>query len=274
MFVHGLVCDGRNKHGNRPPRTIGSSASRLMKLVDGGHYGVKLAPREQTIVRLWIESGAPYPGTYAALGSGMAAVQFPEAAIRRRCAACHTATKPTYRNPKKGAFYFQFGPREPPQPLLTDINDIILIRHLAYFQLGESPLYQALCNLDRPEKSLLLQAPLARAAGGRQRCSEPIFQDTSDPDYQEILAAIQDAATRLAKHRRFDMPGFRPNRFYIREMQRFGVLPKSLPDNAPVDVYAADRAYWETFQHKGGAADVWESEANRTAEPDPLLPVQ
>ena len=90
----------------------------------------------------------------------MYTVPFPEAALRRRCASCHTATKPTYRNPKKGAFYFQFGRREPPQPLLFDLDDIILIRHLAYFQLGESPLYQSMCNLDRPEKSLLLRAPL------------------------------------------------------------------------------------------------------------------
>jgi len=250
MFVHGLVSDGRNMHGNRPPRSVGSSASRLMTLIDGSHYGAKLAPREKTTVRLWIESGATYPGTYAALGSGTSTVRFPEATMRRRCASCHTATKPTYRNPKKGAFYFQFGRREPPQPLLTDPDDIILIRHLAYFQLGESPLYQSLCNLDRPEKSLLLRAPLAGRSGGLQLCGSPVFEDTSDPEYREILAAIQDAATRLAVHKRFDMPRFRPNRFYIREMQHFGVLPKELPDDAPVDVYAVDRAYWETFHHE------------------------
>ena len=251
MFVHGLVSDGRNKYGNTTPRAIGSSASRLMTLIDGSHYGAQLSKREQTIVRLWIESGATYPGTYGALGSGMYPVKYPAATIRRRCASCHTATEPTYRNPKKGAFYYQFGRRGPPQPLLDDVDDVILIRHLAYFQLGESPLYQAMCNLDRPEKSLLLQAPLARKAGGLQLCREPVFQDRQDGDYQEILAAIVEASTELAEKKRFDMPGFRPNRFYIREMQRFGALEKDLRPDAPVDVYAADQAYWASFIHVG-----------------------
>jgi hypothetical protein len=39
------------------------------------------------------------------------------------------------------------------------------------------------------------------------------------------------------------MPGFRPNPHYIREMQRFGILP------APLDPYAIDRAYWDSFTY-------------------------
>jgi len=247
MFSNALVVDGRNSYGNRPPRAIGSSTSRLMTLIDGSHHNTKLSDHEQTIVRLWIESGAVYPGTYAALGTGIHTVKFPEETVRRRCASCHTATDPPYRNPKKGAFYFQFGKRQPPQPLLTDPFDIILIRHLAYFRLGEAPLHQAMCNLDRPEKSILLRAPLARGAGGLGLCGKPVFADATDPDYREILRAIQGASQRLARHKRFDMPGFRPNRFYIREMQHFGVLPMDLPDDAPVDAYAVDREYWDTF---------------------------
>jgi len=248
MFSHSLVVDGRNSDGNRPPRTIGSSASRLMTLIDGSHYEARLSDRERLLVRLWIESGAAYPGTYGALGSGMYPVQYPEATMRRRCGPCHQATKPSYRNVKKGAFYFQFGTREPPQPLLTDLYDIILIRHLAYFRLGEAPLYQALCNLDRPAKSLLLRAPLSREAGGLELCGRAVFGDRADPDYQEMAAAIEDASKRLAEQKRFDMPGFRPNRFYIRELQYFGVLPRDLPDAVPVDSYRADRAYWATFE--------------------------
>ena len=244
LFSRALVVDGRNSAGDRPPRAIGSSASRLMTLIDGSHYEARLSDRERRIVRLWIESGAVYPGTYGALGSGVYTVDFPEATIQRRCASCHRATEPPYRNAKPGAVNFQFGKRQPPQPLLTDPYDIILIRHLAYFQLGEAPLHQALCNLDHPVKSLLLRAPLGNQVGGLQLCGKPVFEDASDPDYQEILAKIQDAAARLAKHKRFDMPGFRPNRFYIREMQHFGILPRELPDDTPVDTYVVERAYW------------------------------
>ncbi len=249
LFSHGLVSDGRNGTGNRAPRSIGSSASRLMTLIDETHYDARLSEREREIVRLWIESGAVYPGTYGALGSGIHTVTFPEATIRRRCGSCHETSKPPYRNVKKGAVNFRFGKRKPAQPLLSDPYDIILIRHLAYFQLGEAPLHQALCNLDHPEKSLLLRAPLAKTAGGLALCGKTVFADTADPDYQEVFAAIRDASQRLAHHKRFDMPGFRPNRFYIREMQRYGILPKDLPSDIPVDTYAVERAYWETFSH-------------------------
>jgi hypothetical protein len=250
MFTHGLVSDARNKYGNQPPRALGSSASKLMTLIDGSHYGAELNERQRKTVRLWIESGATYPGTYAALGSGMQLVKYPAETIRRRCASCHEAKTPTYRNPKKGAFYYQFGRREPPQPLLDDLEDIILIRHLAYFQLGESALYQAYCNLDHPEKSLLVRAPLSKHAGGLELCGQGVFVDAQDPDYREILVAIRDASKRLVREKRFDMPGFRPNRFYIREMQNFGVLPKDVPAKAPIDVYATDREYWSTFEYE------------------------
>ena len=200
-------------------------------------------------MRLWIESAAVYPGTYGTLGSGIYPVKFPEATMRRHCGVCHQTDQPPYRNPKAGAIYFQFGKRGPPQPLLTDPYDIILIRHLAYLQLGEAPLHQELCNLDRPERSLLLCAPLGRAAGGLQLCGQPIFGDRADPDYREMLAAIQDASQRLLQHKRFDMPGFRPNRFYIREMQHFHILPATLPDDVIVDSYTTDRAYWKTLEY-------------------------
>ncbi len=247
MFSHGLVVDGRNSQGDRPPRTIGSSASRLMTYLDGSHHDAELTEHEQTTVRLWIESGAVYPGTYGALGTGVYTVKFPEATIERRCGSCHQSTEPPYRNPKKGAINYQFGNRGPVQPLLSDPYDIILIRHLAYFQLGEAPLHQALCNLDRPNKSLLLRAPLGKQAGGFELCGKAVFEDTSDPDYREILAAIGDASGRLAKGKRFDMPGFRPNRFYLREMQHFGVLPKQLSDATSLNTYTIDRAYWDSI---------------------------
>ena len=245
MFTEALVSDGRNSLGNRAPRTIGSSASRLMAFLDGSHHDVKLTEGERTIVRLWIETGATYPGTYAALGCGMYAVGFPHDVVRRRCAECHTATKPSYRNVKKGAFYYQFGHRQPPQPLLTSVQDIILIRHLAYFQAGESRLYQAYCNLSRPEKSLFLRAPLAKQAGGLELCGRAIFSSTDDADYAAIRSAIEAASQQLAEKKRFCMKGFVPNPFYVQEMQNFGILPEPLPPDYEINCYATDHAYWE-----------------------------
>ncbi|GAH34094.1 unnamed protein product, partial [marine sediment metagenome] len=67
LTTRGLVAHGRDADGNRPPRSIGSSASRLMKLVEPSHYKVTLSPAERRLVRLWIETGAAYPGTCAAM---------------------------------------------------------------------------------------------------------------------------------------------------------------------------------------------------------------
>jgi hypothetical protein len=33
-------------------------------------------------------------------------------------------------------------------------------------------------------------------------------------------------------------------------MKRYGILPAHLPDDAPIDVYAADRAYWQSHWHR------------------------
>ena len=106
---------------------------------------------------------------------------------------------------------------------------------------------EAACNLDRPERSLLVRAPLAKAAGGLGICQGAVFADTEDADYQKLVEAIRIAGRELAAGKRFDMPGFRPNRYYIREMQRFGLLSRELPPEAPIDSYATDEAYWRSF---------------------------
>jgi len=67
LTTRGLVAHGHDADGNRPPRSIGSSASRLMKLVEPSHYDVTLNAAERRLVRLWIETGAAYPGTCAAM---------------------------------------------------------------------------------------------------------------------------------------------------------------------------------------------------------------
>ena len=38
---------------------------------------------------------------------------------------------------------------------------------------------------------------------------------------------------------------------YVREMKRYGVLPASFDASVdPIDVYAADQAYWRSFWHQ------------------------
>ena len=128
-----------------------------------------------------------------------------------------------------------------------------------------------LLNLTRPEMSLVLRAPLARRAGGLGM-SKPgakagddeakvveVFADTADKDYAKLLAGTVKAKARLDAIKRFDMPGFRPNAHYIREMKRYGVLPAELGDADPIDVYATDQAYWRSLWYSPPAASRLEA---------------
>ncbi|MHC4167230.1 MAG: HzsA-related protein [Planctomycetota bacterium] len=217
------VSHGRDAGSNLPPRQIGASASRLMKLIDGSHYKAKLTPREIDYVRYWIESGAPYAGTYAALGTGMVQIMQRDEDVfvkkskvmARRCASCHGKKFPVH----------------------------VELRY----------------NLTEPEKSLVLLAPLAAEAGGYGLCesesSRPedsndvgVFSSTDDPDYQELLADITGLKDDLDRRKRFDMPDFKPGEHYVREMKKYGILPADTnPKTDPIDVYALDRAYWKSL---------------------------
>jgi hypothetical protein len=227
LFRHRLVSDGRNRaKSNYPPRSLGSSASRLLPYLEPSHYEVRLSVAEKATVRLWIETSATYPGTYAALGCGWAHAPLDGGRLRARCGECHG--KEEKGKDGKAEFEWSFGPAME-----------------SLYSKGTGP--QALCNLDVPETSILLRAPLAKAAGGLGLCGREVFKDREDADYKLFLDAIETGGRNLQATKRFDMPGFRPNEHYLREMQRFGILPKGLAPDAPVDPYATDQAYWRSF---------------------------
>ncbi len=239
------VSDGRDRlETNLAPRTVGTSASRLMELLDGSHFEARLSGHEQDMIRYWIESAAAYPGTYAALGTGQIG-GFPKSvldttdrrwpssiaaaeAIERRCTGCHDRSMPMPRFLSDNLGLTLSNP---------DFSDIRVrySRHLMF-------------NLSRPELSLILLAPLSKQSGGYGSCgSKTIFADTSDPDYQKILAVCLDGKTHLERIKRFDMPGFEPTPSYVREMRKYGILPREPTADTPIDVYATDRAYWRSL---------------------------
>ena len=259
LVVWRQVADGRNyARSNYPPRALGSGGSPLVAKFNPSHYGVQAPAQDLQTVRLWLDAGAPYPGTYAALGTGMIGgyqanaqvlendAKWPESvaaqeAFARRCAACHDAKHtpiPRTLSDEIGLSFWS-----------PDMNDPRLrhSRHIVF-------------NLTRPEKSLVLLAPLARSAGGYGRCrpadaakdaDSAVFVNKDDADYRALLAMCEAGRRRLDEVKRFDMPGFRPRPEYVREMKRYGVLPASF-DAAkdPLDVYAVERQYWDLFGWK------------------------
>ena len=258
LVVWRQVADGRNEpRSNYTPRTLGSGGSPLVEKLEPTHYGVKVSPEERRTVTLWLDLGAPYPGTYAALGTGMIGgyqrnlqvlendLQWPETiaaqtAFARRCATCHNDKDVSLPRSLSDETKLSFWAPKMDDPRLRRS------RHVVF-------------NLTRPEKSLYLLAPLARSAGGYGLCraaqteagTGTVFTNVGDPDYHALRAMCEAGQRRLNEIKRFDMPGFRPRPEYVREMKRYGVLPASYDlATDPIDVYAIDRSYWNLF--------VWE----------------
>ena len=158
-------------------------------------------------MQLWLDIGAPYPGTYAALGTGSIGgyinneetlnndrdwpeTRAAQSVFARRCATCHDPrTNPIARtlSDENGLSFWE--------PSLGD-RRLEFSRHIIY-------------NLSRPEKSLVLLAPLARSAGGYGRCKakaklpsslrergRECFPHTADPDYRLLLAMCEAGKRR------------------------------------------------------------------------------
>ena len=233
LLLRKQYIDGGNGTGNKAPRAIGTGASPLMQKILKKHHGVSLSEAEAHTVANWIDTGAAYAGTYASLltTTGPSVHGSVWGIMGRRCGKCHNkdgmrlptncrASKPSHlgRLIPPGAGRFA-------TPLLF--------------------------NESTPAKSRALLAPLAKEAGGYGICPGPVFKDTSDPDYQRMLKALDAPSKYLQTAKLYHMPGFRPNKHYIREMKRYGVLPATFDaDNDPIDVFETDRAYWRTMWHR------------------------
>jgi hypothetical protein len=231
------------------------------------HNKVKLSDIERTTVRLWIDASAQYPGTYASIGTGqiggcwgankyvrMMADNWPDTpaaktAIDKRCGKCHGRKLPRH---------------------VTDLIPVSFGDMLSW----ERPLSRfsrhRVFNLTNPDKSLVLTAPLAKKSGGyaegkpdhkpirENLAAAPkaikhpvIFADKTDPDYKKILTHVQAAGAKLDEIKRFDMPGFKPNSHYIREMKRYKVLDPAFDlKTQEIDVYEMDMKYWRSMWHK------------------------
>jgi hypothetical protein len=247
---------GNPKVGNDPVRPVGAAASALMDKLSGAHHGVKVTDAERWIVRTWINEDATYgPNSGTQSWSGRLHPQDPvppvdTSILQKRCDSCHLTE------------------RVRPKPL--DANG-------RYCGQGSWPITdraawtgreESLINLDHPEKSLLLLAPLAKQAGGLGWCEDTdakskvrrgykkgqpvvVFKSKDDPDYRQLLKSIQAGSAYWKKNiRRFDMPGYRPNPWLVILMKSWGVLPADYDvekdgwDAEKVDALYFDHAIW------------------------------
>jgi hypothetical protein len=289
MFTHSYfvlsarlqMADGRDlARGNYAPYKIGSAASPLLDKLEGGHHDVNLTAQELRLVKLWIDAAATFPGTYAALGGGMigsyASLEYgtkpkvdflgwptlkaSKEVLDRRCASCHQGQTalPSSPGDNQGLrlHHLSYGQSRPRfwTPPWIQPDDALATGSLEWMKKYADPKMQfshnILYNLSRPEKSVQLLAPLAKEAGGYGICGQ-VLSTTADPDYQTLLSGIEQTKLYLETITRFNMPLFRPEPEYIREMKNYGILDAAYREGDPIDVYEVDRKYWESFWWRG-----------------------
>ena len=255
LLAKGQVADGRNGYGNQKPRTIGSSASRLMHKIDGSHHDVTVTAQQWRTIWMWLESGAPYAGTYAALRNaaeqgrqGKALAAFHSPVLNVTCRQCHgpgkkaTAIPYGLSNEERGKYQRQR--KLAPHERIVRDDDSRFSAHV-------------LLNASRPDYSPMLLGPLAKSAGGWGTC-EHQFSSKDDPQYRALLAAMQNGKRQMDQVARFGTTAFKPNRQYVREMKRFGVLkPEFNLDREPIDIFETDQRYWKLFWYEPGNEKKW-----------------
>jgi hypothetical protein len=153
----------------RPPYTYGSNVSRLTKLLEAGHHGIELTGDEWQRLVTWIDANGVYYDRY-------------ESAYRDR----HIFTG----NVRKS---------------LNDVYARRCARCHGQDNDGRSDTWWLSLNRRDVKQSRALQAPLARSAGGWERCEETVFANTDDADYRILLTSLTALRDQLTQRPREDL---------------------------------------------------------------------
>jgi len=159
------------------PRRWGSPASKLAEIIRSGHPDNAGQPRvnvpdsDRRRVYLWMDLNIPYYGTSSSNH---------KAALGSR--------------------------RMIPLDLDATLGEVAARRCATCHKDGiPRKFYTRVMN---PEKNSFLLAPLAKESGGTQKCGQPVFASTADPDYQKVLRTFDPIHTLLKQRPRADMEGF------------------------------------------------------------------
>ncbi|MBT3200776.1 MAG: hypothetical protein HN350_12760 [Phycisphaerales bacterium] len=160
------------------PMRWGSPASKLADIIRTGHPDKKGKKRvnvplaDQKRVYLWIDLNVPYYGTSS---------------------SNHKA---------------RLGSRRMmPQQLEPVLKDVVTRRCLSCHKKGVPRKFYT--RVMKPQNNNFLLAPLAKSAGGTQKCGKPIFESTDDADYQKIIKTFEPIHKLLRARPRADMKNFK-----------------------------------------------------------------
>jgi hypothetical protein len=249
LIMRHQIGDGRNGLGNQAPRSLGSSASPLLRKLEGAHHNVKASHADWLKVWAWIEAAAPFCGTYGGLRN--AKQQNTQAGIfanqaggvlHKRCLSCHQHDGKGPQNRLVEGFDWDER-RKHFKPNTTGRHERLVLKDdpARYFS------FHALLNGTRPDHSAVLLAPLTKEAGGWGICPN-VFTSKQDGDYRLMARALVNWQRAWQKNHAFGSPTFKVNDQYVREMKRFGILAADTRAE-DVDPYETDQRYWEMFHH-------------------------
>jgi hypothetical protein len=235
----------------------------LLRKLEGGHHNAKASREDWLKVWAWTEAAAPFCGTYGGLRNqkqqdtkaGVFASQG-SGVLQRRCYSCHN---PNGKGPQNRLVEpFDWEQRRKLMNRPTGQHERLVLKDdpARYFS------WEVLINATRPEKSAVLLAPLAKDAGGWEICPN-VFESKDDRDYRIMSTAAANWQAEWKKSHVFGSPTFQVNSQYIREMVRFGILPKDTHAK-DVDPYETDRRYWEIFHYR---PKTHEDQIGGTTEP-------
>lgn len=252
LMAHFQVNDGLNHpYPLNKPGMVGDKYSKIIEKMENGHHEVEMSEDDILKIRYWINTGALYPGTYAALGTGIIgrmlnnnADQTPienddwttaSSIIKKDCRKCHDELMSNIIEEKNLTWWRSRVEVSSGSIDQEKYNEAIRFsRHAIY-------------NLDKPEKSTILMAPLAKEAGGQGLCigknGKVFFESKDDPRFLSILKAIENSSNYFNTIKRFDDPEFEVSPDYFREMKRYGVIDEDVAIEE-VDPYKADSIYW------------------------------
>jgi hypothetical protein len=171
------------------PMAWGSPQSKLAEVVLSGHPDengqprIQLDDKSRRRILAWIDLNVPYYGS--------SETAYPENVGCRR-------------------IY--------PENLDRVLSDVGKRRCGQCHDKGEIP-RRVWTRVTEPELNNFLLAPLAKAAGGSEKCRTAVFADAADPDYQAILATFETTTAMLKQTPRMDMPGGRPAPDVCRDCQ-------------------------------------------------------
>ncbi|MCP3920234.1 MAG: hypothetical protein GY711_32305 [bacterium] len=160
------------------PRRWGSPASKVADIIRSGHPDengdarVDVPDEDRRRVYMWLDLNVPYYGTSS---------------------SNHKA---------------RLGSRRMMPLDLDAVLDDVATRRCASCHEEGIP-RKFFTRVMKPEHNSFLLAPLARAAGGTQKCGEAVFRSKDDADYQRILETFAPIHELLKERPRADMTEFR-----------------------------------------------------------------